>query len=109
MIPKGVTSAALHEETMHFKRKIHRAIIQAVTRDGTQAFGDINVVQMTALIYTLIDELILSAAATNLIGGGQMGLELVETFGKAVRDGIRIRTLQLRHAVDELQVEEADG
>jgi hypothetical protein len=84
--------------------------MQGVTKDGTQAFRDITTTQMTALIYSLIDELILAAAAANLLIGGTMGTHLVETFGLAVPEGIRVRTLQLRHAIDELSAEgKADG
>jgi hypothetical protein len=108
-LPKGITRAALDRENAYFKRRIHRAILEAVTKDGTQAFGSITTVQMMALIYSLIDELIMAAAAANLIGGGQMGTDLVETFGLAVPEGIRVRTLQLRHAVDELSAEGDDG
>jgi hypothetical protein len=112
-LPKGVSRDALDRETAVFKRKIHKAILDGITRNGTQALGSISSVQMSALIYVLIDELILAAAAANLMGsnegmGTTMGTSLVETFGQAVREGIRVRTLQLRHAVDEM-AERTDG
>jgi hypothetical protein len=94
------------EEVRIFKNEIHRAILKTLMRDGFMPLAA-SPERMTALLYTLVDELIMATAAANLIlQGTNAGSALTAALLDVLAEGVRIRTLQLRHAVDEMSAGE---
>jgi hypothetical protein len=99
--PRGVKRQLLDDEIEACHRELRPAIVRLVTRDSQPMAASPE--RLTALLYALVEELIMAAAATNLMQGGNTGTDLAQTFLLALPAGIRVRTLQLRHAVDEMQ------
>jgi hypothetical protein len=101
-LPSGMHRDVIDKEIRECQQALRSAIMRFITRDTMDPLHA-SPERMTALLYTLINELMMCAAAANLTSGKSAGSDLVDLFLTAVPEGIRVRTLQLRHAVDEMQ------
>lgn len=102
-LPKGIRRRRLDAEVVRCHAAIHPIVKMLVTEDPTTSSE-----RMTALVFVLIQQTLLAAATMNVMdqtGNRNAGTDLVDSFLKSVPEGIRTRTLQLRHAFDQVSLE----
>lgn len=102
MMPE-LSKRVFDDEVEYFRRQLHKTILHGMLRDGNLSGLKTTPERMAALLYAMVNELAMAAAATNLIVGDTEGTDLVMAMTGVLSAGIQNRTLQLRHACDEME------
>jgi hypothetical protein len=104
----GADKKLFEDECAYFGAYLHKAVMQALTCEGTRGWNEVGPEVMAALLYTLVQELIMATAATNVMHGD--GMALVSALLDLLPVGVKKKTLRLRHEVDQImESEDTDG